>query len=499
MSWSEEPEDLAGPSSWRPMALLLGLADVLVVGAFLLLLLVAPFPMGANRDWAWTPMVVAAGGLAVVAALGPGGRGGFAVVFGERGPLLLLLACFGFYLAVALLQMSTLAPAAGSAAFYARAAAILGQAAPAVPSLAVDASRNTLLKCLACGLIFAVARCLFADQRRARLLLMTLIASALVVMVYALYIEREAHSCYLGGFLKKQGIFEMSNDRCLMSGTFVSSNSFGCFMGMAVVATLALLFADRRPRRIRGDEDDDEADGSHVLDLITGPRLMLVALGFMFMGGALISGSRAGFASGVAGVLALGWLLMRGRWRSRSHFRRTFAVSVLVVLVIGSIAGSALMHKMAMPNADSFNRIFIWRASIDAIRQSPWLGWGLGSFNDIYAVDQPTEIVQPNDKAHSTPLETVVELGLPGGLAALVTVLLPWLVCLRGAWQRQRRRYLPAAAFAVSGVAILHSTVDFSLQIPAIGFMVSALLGMGWAQAFGRSQQSRRSLRHRAE
>jgi hypothetical protein len=33
----------------------------------------------------------------------------------------------------------------------------------------------------------------------------------------------------------------------------------------------------------------------------------------------------------------------------------------------------------------------------------------------------------------------------------------------------------------------LHSIVDFSLQIPAIGFIVSAFLGMGWAQAFSRT------------
>jgi hypothetical protein len=33
--------------------------------------------------------------------------------------------------------------------------------------------------------------------------------------------------------------------------------------------------------------------------------------------------------------------------------------------------------------------------------------------------------------------------------------------------------------------------VDFSLQMPAIGFVVSALLGMGWAQAFGRRERSR--------
>jgi O-antigen ligase len=100
-----------------------------------------------------------------------------------------------------------------------------------------------------------------------------------------------------------------------------------------------------------------------------------------------------------------------------------------------------------------------------------------------------------NDKAHSTPLETFVELGIPGGLLACLVVLIPWIVICRGALRQNRRRNLSAAALAASTVAIVHSFVDFSLQMPAIGFFVSALLGMGWAQVFAseRMPSERRS------
>ena len=131
--------------------------------------------------------------------------------------------------------------------------------------------------------------------------------------------------------------------------------------------------------------------------------------------------------------------------------------------------------------------------SIKAIALSPWLGWGLGSFADIFTVLQPSSIIQPNNLAHSTPLETIVELGVIGALPALAVVLLPWGVSLRGTFTRSyRNRVLPAAAFAIATVPILHSTVDFSLQIPAIGYVVSAVLGMGWAQAFRRESSTRR-------
>ncbi len=87
---------------------------------------------------------------------------------------------------------------------------------------------------------------------------------------------------------------------------------------------------------------------------------------------------------------------------------------------------------------------------------------------------------------------------MPGAAVAWLVVLIPWMVCLRGAWRRRRRhRYLPAGAFAISAIAILHSTVDFSLQMPAIGFAVSAFLGMGWTQAFSHGDPSPRGFTNR--
>ena len=113
--------------------------------------------------------------------------------------------------------------------------------------------------------------------------------------------------------------------------------------------------------------------------------------------------------------------------------------------------------------------------------------------DSIYAMVQPMTLPIPNDLAHSTPLETMVEVGVPIAVVGFAIVLIPWGVSLYGTLTRRRaHRYLPGAAFAVAAVPILHSVVDFSLQMPAIGFVVSALLGMGWAQAFGRRERSRR-------
>ena len=83
-------------------------------------------------------------------------------------------------------------------------------------------------------------------------------------------------------------------------------------------------------------------------------------------------------------------------------------------------------------------------------------------------------------------------MGFVGGLPALAVCAIPWGICLVGALRR-RQRQLATLAFSASAVAILHSMIDFSLQMPAIGFVVSALLGLGWAHAFSSTEKPQRS------
>jgi hypothetical protein len=88
------------------------------------------------------------------------------------------------------------------------------------------------------------------------------------------------------------------------------------------------------------------------------------------------------------------------------------------------------------------------------------------------------------NRAHSTPLELIAEVGIP--LAA--SIFLAWavglLVLLRGVRARRRDREVPAAALSVACLAPMHSMVDFSLQIPGLAIMVLALAGAGLAQSF---------------
>ena len=82
-------------------------------------------------------------------------------------------------------------------------------------------------------------------------------------MVYALAAQVSTGGCYVGSLLKKVG--DYTNDRCLMSGTFANSNSFGCFAGMALAASIALVPQERSRRRALEVDDDGSSPAEQFL------------------------------------------------------------------------------------------------------------------------------------------------------------------------------------------------------------------------------------------
>ena len=88
------------------------------------------------------------------------------------------------------------------------------------------------------------------------------------------------------------------------------------------------------------------------------------------------------------------------------------------------------------------------------------------------------------DRAHNTLLEIAADMGVP--IAALVVV--AWIaifaVLLRGTRIRRRDVIFPAAGLAVATLAVLHSMIDFSLQIPGFAIVALSLIGIALAQSF---------------
>jgi O-antigen ligase len=120
------------------------------------------------------------------------------------------------------------------------------------------------------------------------------------------------------------------------------------------------------------------------------------------------------------------------------------------------------------------------------IRDFPWLGSGLGTYRWVFPEYRSGDIPSYGvwEQAHNSTLEAAAEMGIPFALLLGIGWLASLVVLFRGMSGRNRDAILPTAAFWIGLLVILHSQVDFPLQVPGFALAVCPILGMGMAQSF---------------
>ena len=185
-------------------------------------------------------------------------------------------------------------------------------------------------------------------------------------------------------------------------GNIAQANHFALLMVMAIVAAVALF-------------------ESAVLQ-----HRAVLALAVAFLGwGAVISGSRAALLAGA--VIALTWLLTRGRAPTRLR-RRDLAVAVVGGLLMIGMAEQlqqALMLAADAPrlNPDAGPRTQIWLHFLAAITQHPWRGYGF--LQSVAALAEVAASVAPSRNvtyAHNVVLDLMTWFGVPLGLLMTLAI-----------------------------------------------------------------------------
>jgi O-antigen ligase len=163
-----------------------------------------------------------------------------------------------------------------------------------------------------------------------------------------------------------------------------------------------------------------------------------------------------------------------------------FFGSALIALVLLQLLGEAVIDRISARGATDEGRLETYQAIVRMIADHPWLGTGQGTFAAAYPAYRSSQVSMWGvwDIAHNTLLEVAADMGIP--IAALVVVgwVAIFVTLIRGVRHRHRDLIVPISALAVAMLAILHSLVDFSLQIPGYGIAALALIGVGLAQSF---------------
>ena len=206
-----------------------------------------------------------------------------------------------------------------------------------------------------------------------------------------------------------------------------------------------------------------------------GKKKWAAAAAAAFMGASIfLSGSRGGMAA-FAIQIAIFFVFL---FRERTQNRIALLMGAFLLIALASVAwigGSDVSSRISTladykhPDLNADIRLKIDRDGMRMISARPLLGWGLGTFADVYPQFRSFYTSLVVDKAHNDYLQLAAETGLLGIAAAI------WFLwsTLRSAWGKTHKWVSDinggvsvAAIIAIVGIMV-HSLVDFNLQIPA--------------------------------
>ncbi len=269
-----------------------------------------------------------------------------------------------------------------------------------------------------------------------------------------------------------------------LTGTFVNRNTAATFFGTAALIWWLRLLTATLDQRFRGLHTRD-----FIWLLLAGREMGLVALAActaISVAACAATGSRAGFLLTLV-ALAASWLMLRPFSPAAALKSRLSWIALGVALVVVEIFGDAVGARIHKVGLESEGRFIVHAATLKLAAEHLWLGIGIGQFEHVFPSIRPDTIATIGlwDRAHSTPIEVLVELGLP----AFVVIAAVWCAVLFSLWRGAficRDPVLVAAA-AVGLLGTAHAFVDFSLQIPGYMVVFACVLGAGVGRLHGEA------------
>jgi len=217
-----------------------------------------------------------------------------------------------------------------------------------------------------------------------------------------------------------------------------------------------------------------------------------------------LSGSRGGMAAFMVEMTVVAFVTTR-----REQRRRTLsAIAVFLMVVVGLLVwlgGSTLLQRVSSIQSEAHTelsggtRIDIDRDGLKMFAQKPVLGWGLGTFPEVYPQFRSFYTNFFVNEAHNDYVQLLVEMGAAGFAVMLWMIIAVYRHGIKklANWPGEISSAVTLAAMlGVTGIMV-HSLVDFNLQVPANAAWFYALCAIT-AMEPGRFGQLVRRARKRA-
>jgi O-antigen ligase len=303
-----------------------------------------------------------------------------------------------------------------------------------------------------------------------------------LTLVFSLYGAALAGFALLQGVSSNGKLYWIRQPRMggWIYGPYVNHNHYAGLMEMLVPIPLVLALTRLASRRTRA---------------VAGAAAAVMA------GTIFLSGSRGGMLAIITEFIILSVLLVK----QKRSLRTAIGVGVFLALVLGLltwIGGAELSKRIASVTSShseitSDVRTFINRDGLKMFLKKPVLGWGLGTFPVVYPQFRSFYTNFFVNQAHNDYLQLLVETGLLGFATMLwfLWTLYSHAIRKMNNWPGEISGAVAlSCVLGLSGI-LVHSAVDFNLQIPANAALFYVLCTLAAAEPFVQPARKRRVMR----
>jgi O-antigen ligase len=235
-------------------------------------------------------------------------------------------------------------------------------------------------------------------------------------------------------------------------------------------------------------------------------RLLAAAAAAIMAGTIFLSGSRGGMLALLVELMVLAVIVVRQQKGKRLALAAAAFIAIVIALSVW-LGGAELGQRIFSISTETRSEIsggLRWNIDRDGLKMflnRPVMGWGLGTFPVVYPQFRSFYTNFFVNQAHNDYLQLLVETGLMGfGIMVWFVIAL-----YRQAWKKIGN-WTTDVSGAVSLACILgftgilvHSAVDFNLQIPANAAFFYVLCTVGGSAPFAQPMRKRKPVKPPAE
>jgi len=462
------------------------------------LIVYTPLPLASNRPWSLALLGLLTGGLLLWNIWQPTGRPALQSWQRAKWPLVMLS------LSVLLLCAQLLPlPAEWISAIDRRTSG--GFVGSGVESISLDiySTRLYLVKVCILFAVFWLVLTLVNSRHRLELLAKVIVFSGLLQAITGILLMAT-------GTTFEMFFVPMVNPRG--HGTFVSPNSFAGYLELTLAVGIGLMIA-----KLEGQQSANWRQRLHGwLTLLFSEKVLLrVALIIMVIG-LVASRSRMGNSAFFASLLVTGvFAVIFSKHAVRTTVIFIASLIVLDVVIIGGVVGvekvvqrientqvqkvaevkpADMNRQMAVkervlqqltPEESVEERTRAARATLEIVRDFPWLGAGGGVYHLIFPHYKPMNLLPGFwDHAHNDYVEIASEVGILGLLLLVFLVahsLWKSVLLLRNSTDQMALGMAFASVMGVTSL-LIHAAVDFNFQEPSNAMLFIILLSFPYLQ-----------------